>query len=151
VWLFEPRERLLRAIAPSLVVMAVLGWWVAHNNPPTASGGASNATAYLWTQPFVALRYFSMFFAPVDLSADNDWPLLHSQDPKAFLGLMCVSAVIAGSWWCSRRETAKPIAFGGIWFIVALLPTSVTPLAEVANDHRMFFPFVGLSLAVTAA
>jgi hypothetical protein len=37
------------------------------------------------------------------------------------------------------------------WFAITLLPTSLTPLAEVANDHRMFFPFVGLSLAVTAA
>jgi tetratricopeptide (TPR) repeat protein len=34
------------------------------------------------------------------------------------------------------------------WFVIALLPTSLTPLAEVANDHRMFFPFVGLALAV---
>src|SRR5262249_47131678 len=31
----------------------------------------------------------------------------------------------------------------------ALLPTSVIPLAEVENDHRMFFPFVGLALAVS--
>src|SRR5262249_38320965 len=30
----------------------------------------------------------------------------------------------------------------------ALAPTSLMPLAEVANDHRMFFPFVGLVLAV---
>ena len=35
--------------------------------------------------------------------------------------------------------------------MITLLPTSLTPLAEVANDHRMFFPFVGVSLAATAA
>jgi len=32
--------------------------------------------------------------------------------------------------------------------VLALVPTSIFPLAEVENDHRMFFPFVGLSLAV---
>jgi tetratricopeptide (TPR) repeat protein len=34
---------------------------------------------------------------------------------------------------------------------LALLPTALLPLAEVENDHRMFFPFVGLVLAVTWA
>ena len=43
------------------------------------------------------------------------------------------------------------MAFGIVWFAVALLPTSAMPLAEVANDHRMFFPFVGLALAVFQA
>ena len=47
-----------------------------------------------------------------------------------------------------RRKQARPIAFGLLWFFLALLPTSLVPLAEVTNDHRMFFPFVGLALAV---
>ncbi|MFZ2957953.1 MAG: hypothetical protein WA705_13780 [Candidatus Ozemobacteraceae bacterium] len=37
------------------------------------------------------------------------------------------------------------------WFFFALIPTSVIPFAEVANDHRMFFPYVGLVLAVVWA
>ena len=52
----------------------------------------------------------------------------------------------------SRRRETRPIAFGILWFFVALLPTSsVVPLAEPMNDHRMFFPFVGLILAVVWA
>ena len=42
----------------------------------------------------------------------------------------------------------RPVAFGLWWFLVALLPTSIIPLAEVENDHRMFFPFIGLAAAV---
>lgn len=34
------------------------------------------------------------------------------------------------------------------WFLITSLPTSLFPLAEVENDHRMFLPFVGLTLAV---
>src|SRR5208283_1146091 len=48
----------------------------------------------------------------------------------------------------SRTRQAKPVAFGIIWFIVTLLPTSLMPLGDVTNDHRMFFSFVGLTLAV---
>jgi len=48
-----------------------------------------------------------------------------------------------------RTPAARPISFGLWWFVLSLAPTAVTPLAEIANDHRMFFPFVGLSLAVT--
>jgi tetratricopeptide (TPR) repeat protein len=45
----------------------------------------------------------------------------------------------------------RPIAFGLSWFLLALLPTSIFPLAEVENDHRMFFPFVGLAMSVVWA
>lgn len=40
------------------------------------------------------------------------------------------------------------MSFGIAFFLIALVPTSVVPLAEVTNDHRMFFPFVGFSIAV---
>jgi len=42
----------------------------------------------------------------------------------------------------------RPIAFGIYWYLLALLPTSVFPLAEIENDHRMYFPFVGLVLSL---
>jgi Ca2+/Na+ antiporter len=48
----------------------------------------------------------------------------------------------------SRVERWRPVAFGIAFFVIALIPTSVVPLAEMTNDHRMFFPFVGLTLAV---
>jgi tetratricopeptide (TPR) repeat protein len=48
----------------------------------------------------------------------------------------------------ARTRQAKPVAFGIIWFIVTLLPTSLMPLGDVTNDHRMFFSFVGLTLTV---
>jgi tetratricopeptide (TPR) repeat protein len=33
-------------------------------------------------------------------------------------------------------------------FLIALLPTSLFPLAEVMNDHRTFLPYVGLIIAM---
>src|SRR4029077_622779 len=88
-------------------------------------------------------------FMPAGLSADNDWPLVSGpSDPRVAIGLLFVAAIAIATWWSSRRDATKPIAYGLAWFVITLLPTSLTPLAEVANDHRMFFPFVGLSLAV---
>ena len=52
--------------------------------------------------------------------------------------------------YTSSKKNLKPISFGLIWFLITLLPTSsIIPLAEVLNDHRMFFPFIGLSLSIT--
>jgi len=59
--------------------------------------------------------------------------------------------LLAAVFYTSRRRETRPVAFGLIWFFLALLPTSLMPLAEVTNDHRMFFPFVGLALAVAQA
>ena len=141
---------MLWSITPSVAVASVMAWWLAHMTPPTATTGASDAARYLWTQPFIALRYFAMFFAPVGLSADNDWALVSgAADRRVAIGLMFTVALIIAVVQFRKREWSKPVAFGLAWFVLALLPTSLTPLAEVANDHRMFFPFVGLSLAVT--
>src|SRR6185436_8973078 len=62
--LFERDARIARSVAPSAVVTIVLAWWLAHMTPPTATTGAADAARYLWTQPFVAMRYFAMFFMP---------------------------------------------------------------------------------------
>lgn len=129
-----------------------LGWWTVTRTPPTLVTGAADRTAYLLTQPFVALRYFGSFLAPIGLSADSDWPLVSGPtDPMVIAGAAFVMTVLWAIWRLRDREPGRFIAFGLAWFVLALLPTSLTPLAEVANDHRMFFPFVGLSLAVATA
>lgn len=150
--LFEKRTPIVRAIAPSVAVVILMAGWFTWMTPASATTGASNGGLYLWTQPFVALRYFLMFFAPIGLSADNDWSLVSGPfDWRVAAGLGFVALLAAAIRFSSRRDATKPIAFGLAWFALTLLPTSLTPLAEVANDHRMFFPFVGLSLAVTTA
>jgi tetratricopeptide (TPR) repeat protein len=117
--------------------------------PSTYTPGAVSASAYRITQPLVALRYFGAFVLPTHLSADTD----HTAIPTIFdlgaaAGFLFLIAILAIAVWCSKERDLRPIAFGLYWFVLALVPTSIFPLAEVENDHRMFFPFVGLSLAV---
>ena len=149
-WVFEPRAPIVRRIFPSAIVALVTAWWLMRMTPPTATTGAADHARYLWTQPFVALRYFGLFFVPAGLSADNDWGLVTGpSDIRVVIGIAFVVALVAAIVALRKADWSKPAAFGLGWFAIALLPTSLTPLAEAANDHRMFFPFVGLSLAVT--
>jgi Flp pilus assembly protein TadD len=158
VWLIErpsslrERRKARRAVGASLVVCALVGWLSVSLTPPAYTTGASSAGSYWLSQPFVALRYFVAFFAPIDLSADNDWQAVSGPgDPRLLAGLLFAAGLTVAAWRASHSKSARPIAFGLWWFVVALVPTSVIPLAEIANDHRMFFPFVGLSLAVVWA
>ena len=54
-------------------------------------------------------------------------------------------------WRAYKRGDMQAVVFGLLWFLIALVPTSIVALGEVENDHRMFFPYVGLTLAVVAA
>jgi tetratricopeptide (TPR) repeat protein len=107
---------------------------------------------YLLTQTYVWLHYFISFFLPVNLSADSDWIVIKNfTDPRIIIGVLFIVAYLVVIFKTSKNTESKPIAFGLIWFGAALLPTSLAPFAEVTNDHRMFFAFVGLSLSVTTS
>jgi tetratricopeptide (TPR) repeat protein len=75
-------------------------------------------------------------------------PFASYLDPRALLGLAFVAALAFAALKTARRLPA--VSFGLLWFLLALLPTALMPLAEVANDHRMFMAFPGLALAVCA-
>ncbi len=114
--------------------------------------GISNPPLYyILTQSYVWLHYFIAFFLPMNLSADTDWTVIVNVfDERIIIGLCFVIALVTVIVKTSRRPETRPVAFGLIWFAAALLPTSLAPFAEVTNDHRMFFPFIGLALSVVA-
>lgn len=152
--LLEPRRvfAVLSATWPAFVVCALVlaaGLTLATSFVP---GGAS-WTAYLLTQPFVIVHYLLAFALPVNLSADTDWTVIANPfDDRVLVGAAAIAAMLAIAARASARRETRPVAFGLLWFFIALLPTSsVIPLAEVTNDHRMYFPFVGLTLAATWA
>ena len=154
IWLFEeatPTAALRRTI-PSILVVAALGWLTSAMTPATFTAGAFSAYGYRITQPIVIFRYFRTFFIPTGLTADTDRSAFNSIfDADALFGFVFLAVLIAVAVRTARRRETKPIAFGLCWFLLALLPTSLFPLAEVENDHRMFFPFVGLTLSASWA
>jgi tetratricopeptide (TPR) repeat protein len=151
--LLTPREFLaaLRPTLPAFVLctgILLLGMSLAANFNP---GGSR--WPYLITQPYVLLQYALLFIAPIHLTADTDLqPLTTVFDGRVLLGILFIVTAAWAAFVASRRKTTRPIAFGILWFFLALVPSSsVIPLSEVMNDHRMYFPFVGAILAAAWA
>jgi len=139
----------LKQTLPALLAGGATAIFIAMMTPPQFTPGAASSLLYRVTQPFVALHYFKSFFLPTELSADTDWtPVSGIFSTESIIGFAFVIVMLALAIRTSRRPRTRPVAFGIVWFFLALIPTSMTPLAEVTNDHRMFFPFIGLALAV---
>ena len=104
---------------------------------------------YITTQFYVILHYFGNFIIPTSLSADPDIEIITPlYDKRILLGLFLILTLLFTAFKCAKNEKTRPISFGIAWFFVALLPTSLVPLFQIANDHRMFFPFMGIFIAV---
>src|SRR5262249_5683998 len=88
---------------------------------------------------------------PLHLSADTDLaPLGNIWRVEALGGIVFLVALAYVITKTASYPLTRPIAFGLVWFVLAMIPTSSFPLAEVENDHRMYFPFVGLTLAMSS-
>ena len=149
-----PETRLQRAgqIAAPFVICAAVLLFVQQMTPHSWIAGAANVHNYLITQPYVALLYFKTFFWPSGLSADYDLnPLATTDNPRFWAGFAFSVLFIAVAVAVSVFKKTRVIGFGLLWFLIALLPTSLLPLAEVMNDHRTFLPYIGLVIAVAGA
>ncbi len=134
---------------PSLLLVIGLGYFVHYMDPQVSYFSQQAPWWYRLTQPFVLLRYFSLYFLPIGLSADTDMRPFHQwSDLRIYVGVGFLLFMFLFSFYALRKKTTRPLAFGFLWFLLASFPTSWIPLSEVTNDHRMFFPFVGLHISV---
>ncbi len=151
IWFFEEESfpRALKRSLPGFVTLGAAALFSAKMNPATFVTGATQPWAYRLSQPAVLRDYFRKFFLPVDLTADTDRVASASlANPDLITGFIFLALFCLAIWWAMRTRERRPIAFGLAWFLIASLPTSLIALAEVENDHRMFFPFVGVTLAI---
>ncbi|MBS1683696.1 MAG: tetratricopeptide repeat protein [Bacteroidetes bacterium] len=150
--LTQKSKALGKMIVPAAVtlVVCVAGYlFVSHMQPKTYVEGQAETWMYRLTQPYIIFYYFTAWFAPVHLNADTDWVIFRSAaDPYALLGYAFLLFTVILIIITSEHKVTRPIAFGLSWFLLANVPTSLIAFSEVTNDHRMFFPFVGLSLAI---
>jgi Tfp pilus assembly protein PilF len=147
-----PLWRAVRGMLPFGVVAVGLIIFSRAMTPPTWAPGNPEPLRYIATQPFVILHYVFNFILPLNLCVDTDWVAVTSfTDDRVFAGLLFVAALVALAWNASRTASRRPVAFGLLWFLLTLMPTSLMPLGEVLNDHRPFFGYIGLVMAVTWA
>jgi tetratricopeptide (TPR) repeat protein len=145
---WRKRGRALHSALPALGVAGATGWLLGQMRVSTWHSVAPSPLLYRIEQPWVALHYFAAFFVPTGLNVDPGWGYVGPFSPQALAGYLFAVALLATVVFTARSREARPIAFGILWFLLTLLPTSVVPLLDVTNDHRMFFAFVGLALAV---
>jgi len=137
-------------LLPLFLIVAVTQYYTI-SKVKTVSNISSPLFYYILTQTYVWLHYVLAFFIPANLSADSDWTvILNAFDERILIGIIFVVTLIVAIFKTSVKKESRPIAFGLIWFAASLLPTSVMPLTEVTNDHRMLFAFVGLAFSVVS-
>jgi len=138
----------LLAVVPAFLLCGAMAIFVQRMTPKTWDAGAASARQYLITQPYVMMLYFRMFCWPSGLSADYALAAFRTtDDPRFWAGLGFLVLFATAAWTAARCRRTRVTGFGLLWFLLALLPTSLWPLAEVMNDHRTFFPYVGLVVA----
>ena len=140
----HPPRRALRIALPALILGVGLLVFLNSMNVKEWQSGGGPAWRYILTQPFIWLHYARLFVLPIGLTADTDMATFaHWYDPRAVAGYVFVALLIV-----AIRRAPAAVAFGLTWFAIALLPTSLFPLAEVSNEHRVFFAFIGLVLVL---
>ncbi len=112
-----------------------------------------NRWDYFTSQWPVILSYLSNWVLPLNLSADPDFKVTSEIfTSEKIYGLVIIIGLHLAAFLASEQKKTAPITFGILWFFIALIPTSsLHPLVQVSNSHRMFFPYIGLALAVSWA
>lgn len=120
-------------------------------DPARLAGGLAHPRIdYLTSQFVVVVHYIANFILPIDLSVDPDHKVTSELFTSAkIFSLVVILALHGIAFYCATKKKLVPIAFGILWFFIALAPTStINPLYQVSNDHRTFLPYIGLCLAV---
>ena len=154
MWLFEKEEKtvLWKRILPCVVVALLMGLLSYLMLSRTYYPSPYARWQYALIQPYAILHYFISFLFPLNLSADADWSVVKNIfDEKVIIGVVFLLGLFFVAFYTARKNVTRALSFGFFWFLIACFPTSsgIVPLSEVINDHRMFFPFIGLVICAT--
>ncbi len=138
--------RALRVAAPfAALFVALLGWYLSmRSGEGDESRGVVSPLHYFFTQWRAYLWYMRLWFWPWELNADSASIVfsLSATEPYVIQAAIGNVLVILFAWMNRKRFPA--MLFGLVWFYVTISPaSSVIPLAEAINEHRMYLSYVG--------
>jgi tetratricopeptide (TPR) repeat protein len=114
---------------------------------------------YLLTQFTVIARYLGLLVLPVGQTVDHDVAVRTSPaDPIVLASaalLLAIAVAAAGLLLATSPRRARPLdpaarlaALGIAWFFLALsVESSVIPIVDLMNEHRVYLPFAGLAIS----
>ncbi len=152
------------AVVPAAIV-ALLYLWARHTllgaavldfaareaaraTADAGSGGARPLPWNLYTQARVVATYLAMLLFPHDLTPNRYVRVSETpfEGPVVLSGLLLLGLLLLGL----RGRARRPLpCFGILWFYIALAPTSsIIPLNQIMNEHRLYLPATGLAIAL---
>ena len=119
-------------------------------DPTRISGGlAYPRWDYFISQFEVVAHYIGNLIIPIDLSVDPDYKATPELTGPKIIGFIVIAVLHAIGIYSLTKKHLIPVGFGIAWFFVCLVPTStINPLYQVANEHRVFLPYIGLAISV---
>lgn len=108
---------------------------------------------YLLTELRVVVLYLRLLVYPVGQSIDHDVPASAGFGPEeAACGALLGALALTGGALARRWGAAAVAGFGILFGFLALsVESSLVPIIDVAMEHRMYLPMVGIALAAGAA
>ena len=143
------RLRAARFYAPAtLAVLSAIAWRV--TGPVMAVVPDRGPAENLLTESWVLWRYLALLVMPRGQSIVHDVRWAASLfDPVAIA--CCIGAAAAVVLAIRARHRYPLVAFGVVWFVAVLAPTSsVIPVRDPMAEHRLYLASAGLLLAAAS-
>jgi Flp pilus assembly protein TadD len=104
--------------------------------------------AYARSQPGVLLHYLRLAIVPHPLTFDYMWP--EASVSEAIVPAFVLMALAGLTFWALAKYPGW--GFWGAWFFLILAPSSsIVPIYDLAVEHRMYLPLIGVALLVVSA
>jgi tetratricopeptide (TPR) repeat protein len=161
-------ERVVKRLLPALPFF-VLALLTATSNVKEASGSGHagfdlnfvTPLQYVATQMRAIPIYVRLVLFPSGLNADWYFPFSRSfLEPAVLGGMAFVAALVAAAFVLVGRfgreegdlpAAARLAAFGWLFFLGMLSPTTLVPLRDPFVEHRLYLPTLGIAFAVVGA
>lgn len=147
------RFYILISIVTAMFALAVysMGPKIFSFTLPYYDGTTLTPMNYLMTQFSVLIEYIRMLFLPINQNLDYEYTLA-----KSILGLreiitllLNVLIIFAG---IKLFKKYKLLSFAIFWFYLTLsVESSIIPIKDVINEHRLYLPMFGFVLFVLSA
>lgn len=124
-----------------------------------ASLSSISRSDYLFTQFRVIVTYIRLLFLPVQQNLDYDYPIYETffTFPVFSSFLFLLSIFVWGVYLLyrsysrdeERRGMLRLMSFGIFWFFITIsMESSIIPIADVINEHRLYLPSVGFFIFI---
>jgi protein O-mannosyl-transferase len=105
---------------------------------------------YFFTQFSVLCFYLKIFFYPINLALDYQYPVLKSiTNPEVFVPAFILIAILLIIVWAGTKKKFRLISYGIIFYFTAIsIESSIIPIRDVIFLHRTYLPNLGLAFAI---